>query len=107
MNSFQKTVVTIAVIILIICLILIGIALHNHNAKAEYPPVISNCPDYWITDGDGCIPPSDGSYNPPPGCDSMPGNLKGKCRKQKWAKKCNLSWDGITNNEQICKSHHH
>lgn len=100
MDSFQKTVVIIAVIILIICLILIGIALHNHNAKAAFPPVVSTCPDYWTVDssGSGCNPPSGGS-----GCGSQP--PKSKCGKKQWAEKCNISWDGITNNQQLCKSH--
>lgn len=103
MDSFQKTVVTIAVIILIICLILIGIALHNHNAKAAFPPVVSTCPDYWIVDGDGnCNPPSGGS-----GCSQSMPKTKNKCRLQKWANHCHLTWDGITNNQQLCKSHHH
>ena len=100
MDSFQKTVVIIAVIILIICLILIGIALHNHNAKAAFPPVVSTCPDYWTVDSSGnCNPPS--GDNP---CSSMP-TTKSKCSKKIWADNCNISWDGITNNQQLCKSH--
>jgi len=99
MDSFQKTVVIIAVIILIICLILIGIALHNHNAKAAFPPVVSTCPDYWTVDSSGnCNQPSGGK------CPPMP-TTKSKCRKKIWAEKCNISWDGITNNQQLCKSH--
>lgn len=108
MDSFQKTVVIIAVIILIICLILIGIALHNHNAKAAFPPVVSTCPDYWTVDSSGnCNQPVGGKQ-----CKSKMPKTKNKCRLKKWAEGCqaegtNLTWDGITNNQQLCKSHHH
>ena len=30
------------------------------------------------------------------------GSGTGNCTKFKWAKSCNLSWDGITNNANIC-----
>ena len=28
----------------------------------------------------------------------------GLCNKKKWAKTCELTWDGITNNKSICKN---
>ena len=27
----------------------------------------------------------------------------GSCNKSKWAKQCDLTWDGITNNDGICE----
>ena len=27
---------------------------------------------------------------------------KGKCNKQKWARSCNVTWDGITNAHGLC-----
>ncbi len=38
MNSFQKTVVTIAIIILILCLTFSAIGLHNKKKKNGFPP---------------------------------------------------------------------
>ena len=29
---------------------------------------------------------------------------EGNCSKFKWAKDCDLTWDGITNKSDICKS---
>ena len=28
----------------------------------------------------------------------------GLCNKSKWAKACNLTWDGVTNNKNACAS---
>ena len=28
----------------------------------------------------------------------------GLCNKSKWAKACNLTWDGVTNNKNACPS---
>ena len=103
--SFQKTTVIIAIIMLILCLIFISISLYNDKYNSQYPPVIADCPDYWIdrSSGDGakcmnvknlgksgCSEEVDFSKN------KWQGDV-GLCRKYKWARGCNLSWDGITN----------
>ena len=35
--------------------------------------------------------------------DRFKGN-DGNCNKSKWANSCNVSWSGITNNPDVCKS---
>ena len=108
--SFQKAVLTIAIVFLILFLVLIGVGLSNSSSEAVWPPIVGNCPDYWVDlsgNGSECfnshhlgtcsqyIPTSDDKktmnfnqdpYNGPDGA----------CAKFKWASKCGLTWDGIT-----------
>ena len=46
--NFQSIVLTIAVVLLIICMILIGIALAKSKNTQQWPPLIGDCPDYWV-----------------------------------------------------------
>jgi hypothetical protein len=108
--SFQKAVLMIAVVFLILFLVLIGVALNNSTSDTEWPPIVGNCPDYWVDlsgNGSMCfnshhlgtcsqyIPTADDKktmdFNQSPfnGTD-------GACAKYKWATKCGLTWDGIT-----------
>lgn len=101
--NFQGIVLIIATVILIICLIMIGIALRKNKEEVDYPPVMSDCPDYWDVqvDDDGIIT----------GCKNVRelglcnrsregrGDLikMSPCAKKSWAERCNVTWDGITN----------
>jgi hypothetical protein len=112
MATFQKIVMISATIILIIALSFIGLALYRQKYKADFPPVIANCPDYWIdSSGNGKACNLDSNPNNQVGTCKGPmdftapqwsGTGTGDCAKFKWAKSCNLSWDGITNNADIC-----
>ena len=107
--SFQKAVLMIAVVFLILFLVLIGIALKNSSTDAEWPPIIGNCPDYWVDlsgNGSMCFNShSLGKCNIPTpenkntmNFDQSPFNgSDGNCAKYKWAapKGCNVTWDGI------------
>ena len=53
MNNFQKVIAIIFIILLIICLIIVGHALYNHKFNTAYPPVVEDCPDYWLDKSDG------------------------------------------------------
>jgi hypothetical protein len=108
MDGFQKFVLFAAIIILIIALIFIGIALSSANITT-WPPMTPDCPDWWISDGSGNLaictnikdlgicPPQSGKqhltidFNGP----AFTGS-NGTCAKYQWAKKCKVSWDGIT-----------
>ena len=103
---FQKTVFTIAIIILILTLCVIGINLRRQKYNSVYPPVIPNCTDYWDMKDNMCVnsmnlgkatcrEPMDFSKA------QWSGN-SGLCSKYTWAKTCNLSWDGITSNPDVC-----
>ena len=106
--NFQKIVITVAIVVLIIILIIIGIALSKGKYGETWPPVVGDCPDFWVDmSGNGaqclnthslgiCNIPSEGNPNtmnfnqaPYTGSDGM-------CAKYKWATTCKVVWDGIT-----------
>ncbi|MDA9216561.1 hypothetical protein N9O88_01915 [bacterium] len=108
--SFQSVTITIAVIILILCLIFIGVSLYNTKYNTQYPPVEADCPDYWLDKSDGNGSNCVNSQNLGNSKCQGPMNFStsfwtgddGLCRKYQWARKCNLSWDGVTNNQDAC-----
>ena len=130
--TFQKTVIIVATVLLICCLIFIGVSLYQSKYSAQFPPVTGTCPDYWVDVGAGkdlgsdkkgkthCVAPgysNDGKDISPPihGYGNNTGNCKSKwvsskeplsqsdvCDYKKWANKCNVSWDGVTNNPAAC-----
>ena len=50
--TFQKIVLVIATVLLIIILIVIGVTLSNAYSDAQWPPVVGECPDYWVDTGE-------------------------------------------------------
>ncbi len=102
MNSFQHTVMIVAIVVLIICLIAIGVALSGHASSDVFPPVIAQCPDYWEASPSGCINTYNLGYDVGK-CKTVPFREgASNCQKQSWARGCNLTWDGITNSEDLC-----
>jgi|TARA_B110000967_G_scaffold198642_1_gene231969 hypothetical protein len=117
--NFQKIVITIAIIIFIVLMIFIAIILYNNKYGVKFPPTTSDCPDYWIDQGT-----NDGNINENGKMTQKCVNVKnlgntscskemdfttgdwggstGLCNKYKWAKSCDLTWDGITNNKDLC-----
>ena len=109
MEGFQKIVLITAIVILIITLVVIGIALSKGLSNEEWPPLLSSCPDYWKIDGSGnmttCTNIKDlGTCPPKSGEEHLIMNFNsnlftsdnGTCNKYTWAKKCDVTWDGIT-----------
>jgi hypothetical protein len=109
MEGFQKIVLIVAIIILIIALVVIGVALSGNFSNEEWPPLLSACPDYWKIDGSGnmttCTNIKDlGTCPPNSGEQHLVMNFSGPqftgdngtCNKYIWAKKCGVTWDGIT-----------
>lgn len=108
--NFQQIVLYMAIILLIVALIVFGSMLYT-DAKV-YPPTQAQCPDYWIDMSGGigtggyCINTKNLGKG---GCSNrMNFNTgvwtgdDGLCNKQKWAKGCDLTWDGVTNNPNAC-----
>ena len=105
--SFQKIILIISIIVLIIMLVVIGIALSKASDNENWPPIIGQCPDYWVDmSGNGsacynthslgkCNLPSTGE-NAVMNFNTSPYNTSdGECAKYKWANACGVTWDGI------------
>ena len=108
MEGFQKTVLGIAIVLLVLALIAFGVILYNNKYSQAYPPVVADCPDYWV-DMDGTCYNQKGLGNA--SCARRANFSKGAwagangmCLKQKWAKACDLTWDGVTNHADACKT---
>lgn len=105
MKSFQKnTIIIAAIVVIIYTLIMIYIMRYAANNE-EWPPSISDCPDYWSTDcskgPDKCVCVNSKNLGT---CSqkTMDFNLspfvgsEGDCNKYKWASKCGIPWGGIS-----------
>jgi len=110
MDNFQRTVINVAVVLLLISLTLIGIIIYRNSYKNIYPPVVAKCPDYWVdtlTDGKStCVNVKNlGSCNETEMdfSTSFWSGKSGLCNKYQWARKCDVTWDGITTRDDICK----
>jgi len=121
--NFQSIVMIVATVILIFALATIGVALSNLNSGIKYPPVIADCPDYWSISKKPADPGSDSSQTPEFTCnndkelghvdvvdckvfnssDSKYKGIGGLCAKKQWADKCDVTWDGVTNNPDAKK----
>lgn len=113
--NFYKLVLSIAIIILIIFLVLIAVAIQTSSNESIFPPHISLCPDYYIYNSNTSTCEDPNNTDTDSSCNSenfndekymVPGMgpESGICEKKKWANICNVNWDGITNNENVCVS---
>lgn len=120
METFQKRVLAIATVVLIIVLILVSIFHINAMKNQKFPPIETECPDYWDMSGGFCSPPTnnvnmcDSSHNCPDnslniefwkertGGSENPDFIK--CAKHQWAREKGVQWDGISNDFEICSS---
>ena len=123
MNQFQKVILTSSSIILVVSLLFLGYFLTKSLYEDSYPAVISDCPDYWdvtrdvdgnqtcintstINDVGGPHAASDQCTNPSV-IDQFMGSGNDTdailCEKYSWARKCNVVWDGISNNNKACQ----
>lgn len=109
--SFQYTILRIAIFVLIISLVFF--AYNMSTNKLEYPQnrIIGSCPDYWklINQDNKLLCVNDKNLGKSTCSKTMNFNIQpynlhdGMCKKFTWAKNCDLTWDGITNNANICK----
>lgn len=93
--SFQKTVLIIALIVFSVMLFFIALAMKGLKKSQKFPPEIAECPDYWVRDGNKCVPTSinKGSADSKASCASYDGSKD----KVVWSGECGVEWDGITN----------
>ena len=109
-TSFQKIVLIIAILFLTLFLVLIGLSLSNSSSTVGWPPIVGNCPDYWVDllgNGSKCFNsqhlgtcpaymPSESNQNTMNFNKAPFIGTDGKCAKYRWANNCKLSWDGLT-----------
>ena len=103
--SFQNNVLMIAIVIFIFIMLIVAAMMRNATGTQAFPPQIGACPDYWqlLLDGrcqnvqglgSNCQSPVD--FNTP----QFTGD-KGATARCKFAKGCDIEWDGITNSERV------
>jgi hypothetical protein len=98
--SFQTTVLWVAIFVFLAVLIFIGYNIYSSQYNTvNWPPFVSDCPDYWTSDGTKC---NSGSYNLCSGttsftitdypnlCDKFDFSKKSKCG-------ANVNWSGVSN----------
>ena len=100
-TSFQKIVLTFAIIFLIIILVVIGYSLSNSKTNKIWPPIVANCPDYWTDTTDATVAPGSIRCSNPQGIgtcklDKTFAGTDTTCIKYNWATGCQSTWDGIT-----------
>lgn len=105
--NFQKIVLIIAVVLLILTLVVIGVALGQAKQDESWPPLVGDCPDYWVDlSGNGamcvnkqslgkCNIPTTGNPNSMDFTGRIFSGNNSACAKYTWAKGCQVTWDGI------------
>ena len=106
--NLQKIVLSIATVLLILILVVIGVTLSKAKSEEEWPPLVGDCPDYWVDmsgNGEACFNThSLGRCNLPSKGEKGTMNFNrspftgdnGECSKYRWATACRVTWDGIT-----------
>ena len=106
--NFQKIILTIAIVVLIVLLVVIGITLAKASDSEVWPPIVGECPDYWVDlsgNGEACVNThSLGRCNIPSNGEQASMNFNqapfntenSNCAKYTWATGCQVTWDGIT-----------
>lgn len=114
--GFYKSLLIGTIVSLIIVLAIMGVILSISSKKQEFPLQTPICPDYYTIDSDNYCKINSTIYsNTSNDCkskkfdyDNSPyliggtGPISGACKKKQWANTCGVSWDGITNNPEIC-----
>ena len=104
MPTFQDSVIYTSVTLLIIILVIVAINIHLDKKNAKWPPVVSDCPDYWYDNGTGgskCTINVDNinlgkATSPMDFSTSTYTGPNQNCNRYRWALSNNVSWDGIT-----------
>ena len=98
MDTFQKSVLIIALVVLIALLISVGILLNKHSKNTSWPPIQNTCPDYWTEGADGdCTTDTGGLNTGPNSVTSTDGVSDTRCEKRKWAIDNGIMWSGVSN----------
>jgi len=102
MDTFQKSVLIIALFVLIALLISVGILLNKHSKNTNWPPTQNTCPDYWTegtnTEGTNGIC-TVGDLNKGNNSKQNTAEVKDstRCEKRDWAIDNGIMWSGVSN----------
>jgi len=116
MEGFEKKVLIIAGIILVVSLVLVLVFILMSKGNQKYPPIESDCPDYWELEPDpndekkhlcknvqglgeawGSTSSIDVTIDPKEGDNEHNfQGVDGLCAKQKWSRQHKLTWEGVT-----------
>ena len=105
MGGFNKSVLVMTIAAFIVCVIYFAYKLSKSKENEKYPPVVANCPDYWLdqsdkNDGSNCVNknklgdpqcPTEMNFSGP-----IWNGSNGLCAKSTWANSCGLTWDGVS-----------
>jgi len=118
METFYISVISVASVLFFITLITFSFLIFRNSKNEIYPPILNDCPDYWINNGDTCIVPVNNinvgyditALKDPkltPGANGNEINFSDPawatsdinvtCAKKKWANKFGILWDGVSN----------
>ena len=104
MDSFQKTIIYVGLVLLIITLLVIFMMLYYSSSNQEFPPIISKCPDFFIINNDGLCE-NKANLGNGSSWDRHPIETSTKqqlCTYRNTLNQKGLTWDGITNNPDVC-----
>ena len=109
---FYKNIFVSTILSVIILLAIVAFVIYYSKDKQIFPPILSNCPDYYNLNENGlCV--NTGLWSTSSDCNSIDftasiykvegtGANSGICAKKTKADECKITWDGITNNYSIC-----
>lgn len=111
LSYFELNNIYLLIIILIIIVVVLGFLFKNiFNKEFILKIKQSNCPDFWkdLSNGNGsnCVNIQNLGKCSEKNVDFTTSKWNGNnsmCKKYEWARKCDLTWDGITNNPDITK----
>lgn len=102
-GSFQKQVAYVALVLFIILMALMALMMAKQKEHQLYPTEVPPCPDYWERMDDGQCNNIHGLGNSSNCMGKKPFSakkwqgMKGRKEKCKFAKQCDIEWDGISN----------
>ena len=106
--KFEKGVLIVATSLLILLLAAVGAFAYYAKYGQDFPPVQSQCPDYWKVEKDNTSTNVKNLGTCGPGAHNMDFSTPeytgadGLTKKCHWAQDCNIVWDGVTNNKKAC-----
>lgn len=101
--EFYVLLIIIAVVVLVCMLTYIGMNMTSKTSAIPFPPDALECPDYWVSDGNGnCVADAKNLGTYTSGSSIRPDKIQKTgatllCAKKDWANTNNVVWTGIDN----------